>query len=581
MFRIRRLFDDTTPANREALAQVQEILRAQLPGLDPADIAKIPAALRDPLKYRFRSVLFVAEDGRERVRGFALLLHAPDLRFCLLDYLATAPGITGGGIGGALYQRVREEAAALGVVGLFFEALPDDPALCRDAATLEQNAARLRFYERYGARPIAGTAYETPVRPGDDCPPYLVFDDLGSGEPLSAQSARTIVRAILERKYAKLCPRSYVDRVVDSFRDDPVRLRPPRYRTRRPAPAPANGGAVPLIVNDRHNIHHVRERGYVESPVRVDAILRELERTGLFVRVRATHFGEQHIRAVHDPAFVEYLKKACEAAPEGKSVYPYVFPIRNPQRPPKDLSLRAGYFCIDTFTPIHRNAYPAAAAAVDCALTGAERLVAGARLAYALVRPPGHHAERRAFGGFCYFNSTAVAAHYLSRYGRTAVLDVDYHHGNGTQDIFYERGDVLTVSLHGHPRYTYPYFSGFDDERGRGAGEGANLNLPLPEGIDGARYREALERALGRIRRFRPAWLVVALGLDTAKGDPTGSWLLGARDFQENGRRIAALGLPTLVVQEGGYRTRSIGVNARHFFLGLTGAAAGVRGTHD
>jgi acetoin utilization deacetylase AcuC-like enzyme len=165
-----------------------------------------------------------------------------------------------------------------------------------------------------------------------------------------------------------------------------------------------------------------------------------------------------------------------------------------------------------------------------------------------------------------------VAAHQLSQYGRVAVLDVDYHHGNGTQDIFYHRADVLTVSLHGHPRVTYPYFSGFEDEKGEGAGRGFNLNIPLPEGLDGPRFREALEKALARVRRFNPAYLVVALGLDTARGDPTGSFTLRAKDFQHNGRLVGGLRLPTLVVQEGGYRTRSLGVNARHFFMGLAEA---------
>ena len=185
------------------------------------------------------------------------------------------------------------------------------------------------------------------------------------------------------------------------------------------------------------------------------------------------------------------------------------------------------------------------------------------------MRPPGHHAERRTFGGFCYLNSTAVAAHYLSDFGKVAILDIDYHHGNGQQDIFYERADVLTISIHGHPRLAYPYFSGFEDERGQGPGEGFNLNFPLPEIVEGPRYREVLHKALRRIESFQPTFLVVALGLDTAKRDPTGSWSLRASDFEANGALIGALKLPTLVVQEGGYNTRNLGVNVRRFFGGL------------
>ena len=206
---------------------------------------------------------------------------------------------------------------------------------------------------------------------------------------------------------------------------------------------------------------------------------------------------------------------------------------------------------------------------MECALTAAETLLDRYRLAYALVRPPGHHAERKVFGGFCYFNSSAIAASHLAGYGRTAILDIDYHHGNGTQDIFYDRNDVLTISIHGHPSFAYPYFSGFEDEIGEGEGTGFNLNMPLVEHVDGPRYSRALQTALKRIAAFKPDYLVLALGLDTAKDDPTGSWSLSATDFENNGRAIGSLKIPTLVVQEGGYRIRTLGVNARRFFIGL------------
>jgi acetoin utilization deacetylase AcuC-like enzyme/ribosomal protein S18 acetylase RimI-like enzyme len=229
----------------------------------------------------------------------------------------------------------------------------------------------------------------------------------------------------------------------------------------------------------------------------------------------------------------------------------------------------AGYWCIDTFTPIHRNAYPAARHAVDCALTAADEVLAGRPLAYALVRPPGHHAEHRSFGGFCYFCNAGIAAHYLARHGSVAVLDIDYHHGNGQQDIFYERSDVLTVSVHGDPSFAYPYFTGFRDERGRGRGAGYNFNIPLTETLTPDEHRAAVAQGLRRIARHDPKFLVVAVGFDTAKGDPTGTWSNQSADFHRLGEMIGAAGYPTVVIQEGGYRVRTLGTNARNFFAGL------------
>lgn len=580
MIRIRRIYDAVLPINKEAVRQAQTILRTQIADLDPGEIASLPDKLRDPLRHRFRSILFVAEGARHRISGFAVLMHEPALRLCYLDLISTSPTATGGGIGGALYERVRYEARELGAIGLFFECLPDDPAKCGATEKLRENRARLRFYEQFGARPIIGTAYETPASDKDTCPPFLVFDDLGTGRNLRRREVRRIIAAILERKYPKLCPPEYVARVVNSLRDDPVRLREPRYQPEPRIVAPP--GTIPddrkitLVVNDRYDIHHVRERGYVESPVRVPSILRGLDPTGLFARRPVRHFADSHVLAVHDVDFFRYLKRVCLSVEPGESVFPYVFPIRNAARPPKELSVRAGYYCIDTFTPLNRNAFLAARRAVDAALTAAQAVLDGDRLAYALVRPPGHHAERRAFGGFCYFNSTAIAANYLSRSGKVAILDVDYHHGNGQQVIFARRRDVLTVSIHGHPGIAYPYFSGFAEEIGEGPGKGFNVNFPLPEKVDGPRHHRALQAALARIKAFDPKYLVVALGFDPAKGDPTGTWSLGAADFEANGKLIGSLNLPTLLVQEGGYKTRMLGTVARAFFTGLwTAAIAG------
>jgi acetoin utilization deacetylase AcuC-like enzyme/GNAT superfamily N-acetyltransferase len=575
MLRIRRIYDDVLPVNKQILAQVKDILRSRFTAVKEAEIELIGEKLRNPFKHRFRTLLFVAETLRGKVQGFAMVLLEPEIGFVFLDWIAITRGNAGGGLGDALYDRVRQEALALNAQGIFFECLPDDAQDCPHKTLLKENRARLRFYERYGARPIINTGYETPLNSDDSCMPYLVYDGLETQKPLRKAFVKKVVRAILERKYADVCPPEYVESVVTSIKDDPVKLRD--YRYVKPESARTDIGKrsleqIAMIVNDKHAIHHVHERGYVESPVRVSTILGELEKTGIFVRLKADSFPEKHIYSVHDKDFVNYLRRASADVPERKSLYPYIFPIRNKARPPRELSVLAGYYCIDTFTPIHKNAYLAARQGVECTLTAAREILNGRRIAYALVRPPGHHAERRAFGGFCYFNNNAIAAQYLCAYGKVAILDIDYHHGNGQQDIFLNRPDVLTISIHGHPSFAYPYFSGFAEEHGEGDGEGFNLNLPLPENVDGERFRKALTGAISRIEQFSPQFLVVALGLDTAKGDPTGTWSLTLRDFEKNGRLIGAMGLPTIVVQEGGYRNRTLGKNVRAFFKGLAEA---------
>ena len=316
----------------------------------------------------------------------------------------------------------------------------------------------------------------------------------------------------------------------------------------------------------------------MERPARVDVILKALDALPDVERLPVRNFGEGPIRAVHDADFVNYLRNICQDLPKGESVYPYVFPIRRTDRPPHDRSMRAGYYCIDTFTPLSRDAYKAARAAVNVALSGASAVLSGEPLVYSLCRPPGHHAERDTYGGFCYFCNGAIAAQYLAKtLGKVAILDVDYHHGNGAQDIFYERSDILTVSIHGHPSFAYPYFSGFADEKGEGEGHGFNVNMPLPEHVNDARYLEELDEALQIVRVFKPEALVVSLGLDIAKADPTGTWSLTPDGLFEVGHRIGGLKLPTLLVQEGGYNIRSLGRNAASMLSGVCAGALGRR----
>jgi len=572
MFRIRKIYDAVSAANKNAIEQVQSIIKAQFPTSHRDDRERIPLQLHDPVAYKYRSVLFVADDTAGRVKGFAVMLHLADINVTYLELISAAPLNTGGGIGGVLYERVRQESIKLNVNGLFLECSVDSPERISNPVVLKQNRQRLLFYERYGVYPIVNNDYEAPVMPGDEDLYYLMYDPLNGDGKLSLELTRKVARAVLERKYSDLFSPARINEIALSFKDDPVVLRAPRYKKRTIPVVRSAKEQIGLVVNEKHAIHHVSDKGYLESPIRLPQILKEIAKTGLFTRIEPRKTPSTLLRRIHDSEYLAFLRDVCRQLPENKSIYPSVFPGRNRFRKSRDVEVQLGCFCTDTMTPLNRNAFLAASGAVDCAVTAAQQLLEDYDMAYALVRPPGHHAEWSKFGGFCYFNSTAAAAEYLSDYGRVAVLDIDFHHGNGTQDIFYERADVLTTSLHGDPSYAYPYFSGFRNETGRGAGKGFNINRPLPEKCTNDEYHAALAKMLIRIKAFKPDFLVVAFGLDTAKADPTGSWHLVAANFEKNGRMIGALKLPTLIVQEGGYRVRTLGINARHFFEGLNAA---------
>jgi acetoin utilization deacetylase AcuC-like enzyme len=573
MIRIRKISNPYLEVNIRQIEKIKNIIAAQFPDISKKKIDEILEQMADPVKNKYQSMIFIAEEINEVIRGFGLLLHMSDLKICYLDYIAVSHGKPSSGVGGALYERIREEAESLNAMGIFFECLPDDPALCDDQVFIVQNQKRLAFYERFGARPMANTLYESRVKPEDDCPPYLVFDGLGKADVIQKQTARDVVKAILERKYGDYCPASYIEKVVDSIQDDPVMLRPPKYTRKKKLDGfrinLSEKQKILLLINDKHSIHHVRERGYVESPVRIETIRKELDKTGLFRPGKVEEYPERFILDIHDSNYYNYFKTVCKNLPPGKSVYPYVFPLRNAARAPKELLVRAGYYCFDTFTPINHNAFLAARWGVNCALTAADSLIEGNRAAYVLTRPPGHHAEKSVFGGFSYFNNCAIAANYLSKIGKVAILDIDFHHGNGQQQIFYSRNDVLTISIHGHPSFAYPYFSGFAEETGDGEGLGFNVNFPLSENLTYDQYSKILGKALKKIQGFKPEFLIVALGLDTAKGDPTGTWPFSFENFISTGKEIGKLSFQTMVVQEGGYKNQSLGTNARAFFTGF------------
>jgi acetoin utilization deacetylase AcuC-like enzyme len=289
----------------------------------------------------------------------------------------------------------------------------------------------------------------------------------------------------------------------------------------------------------------------------------------------AEHATPEELRAVHTPELVRFLTETvAEWEPDWPDeIVPGLFPYSfSTARVPGWPIAQAAYFTCDAGTPIGPKTVQAAVASAGCALQAAEVVGAGAsRLAYALCRPPGHHATSARYGGFCYFNNAALAAGRLAALGRVAVLDIDFHHGNGTQEITYRSDGVMYASIHGDPNDSFPFFYGYAEERGEGAGEGYNLNLPLARGADWAVYRPALQRALEAIAAKDCLALVVSAGFDTCAGDPLGGFSLRPEDFQPIGEEIAALGLPTVVVQEGGYVVDLLGRCAQALASGLMG----------
>lgn len=338
----------------------------------------------------------------------------------------------------------------------------------------------------------------------------------------------------------------------------------------------------------RHRLHHPshefegsRLQPPFEHPGRAEIIREALAADPTFRFVAPDEHDTAAIEAVHDPGLVRFLAEAWVeyqvAHGPTRDVMPDVFAMQalregmGPAREPTEIGARLGWWCYETTTPLTQGTYDAARSAVDVALTAASLVEGGERVAYGLCRPPGHHAARSLYGGYCFFNNAAVVAHDLAhRTGsRVTVLDVDYHHGNGTQQIFYERADVQFVSLHGDPVRAYPHLTGFADETGAGPGAGHNVNRPLPAGLDDDGYVAALGGLCEVIDRFDPAFVVVSLGVDTFVDDPISDLALTADGLARSGAVVAALDRPTVVLQEGGYADDQLGLNVQAWLRGF------------
>ncbi|HUE98542.1 MAG TPA: histone deacetylase family protein [Anaerolineales bacterium] len=305
---------------------------------------------------------------------------------------------------------------------------------------------------------------------------------------------------------------------------------------------------------------------YLENPDRMDRILNALNQTDWAEIVEPRDFGLDPIYAVHDNHYVDFLASSwtewlASDAKDKSTLLPSTFALRRHPQKPTSLLGRAGYYMMDLSACIVEGTYPAALASANCALSAAQAVANGESSAFALCRPPGHHAGKDYAGGYCFINNAAVAANWLSAKGQVALLDVDYHSGNGTQDIFYDRADVLTISIHANPNFEYPHYAGYASETGSGAGLGFHKNFPLEKGTDDARYLSALEEALGFIRSFTPSYLVVSAGMDIYADDPLGTINVSTEGIREIGKQISALDLPTVIVMEGGYNNDALGKN--------------------
>lgn len=335
-----------------------------------------------------------------------------------------------------------------------------------------------------------------------------------------------------------------------------------------------------VFCSDAHHAHNppheILEGGVTvtpfDLPARVENVVAALRRTAWADVQPPRDFGLTPLRAVHSDDYLEYLRTAFERwqheggqlGPERASpvLYGATFPPRRSRGRPKSVAGLAGYYTMDLSSAVTQGTYATLLSGAHCALSAAQAVKDGDRAAFALLRPPGHHAGRDYGGGYCLINNTSLAAQsLLAPHSRVAILDVDYHAGNGTQDIFYESREVLTISLHADPSFQYPFFMGYADEVGEGAGLGFHHNFPLPAGTTDEAYLRTLDKALALIRSFAPTYLVVAAGMDIYQDDPLGDFKITAAGVGEIGQRIAALKLPTVIVMEGGYCIPRLGEN--------------------
>lgn len=337
----------------------------------------------------------------------------------------------------------------------------------------------------------------------------------------------------------------------------------------------------------KHNPQYENHKGermpHLDSPERVLYILQALRECGFANINMTTVNGMPWIEQVHDSRYLKFLQHASNplnlrqlvpdsevSLGERRALYVTIFPYSN-RCHSSGGEAEIGIYAYDLYTPVMAGTYDRALESASCAVAGAQLLSAGEPIVYSLCRPPGHHATKDKMGGYCYLNNTAIAARLFLEKGidKVAILDIDVHHGNGTQEIFYDNPKVFYASIHALPQYMYPYFSGYFEETGEGTAKGTKLNIPLPRGIGEDVYQAAIENALRNLRIFNPEYLLVSAGFDTHKEDPFNFFQLSTKYYEKLGKTIIKLGLPVLVIQEGGYNPEILGDCVVSFLKGL------------
>ncbi|MDR6755370.1 acetoin utilization deacetylase AcuC-like enzyme [Mycoplana sp. BE70] len=339
-----------------------------------------------------------------------------------------------------------------------------------------------------------------------------------------------------------------------------------------------------VIFSEDHKLRNAKTELYggelvppFEAPFRAEWILAAVKEAGFNDVVAPARHGLETVLKVHDAGYLKFLETAWDrwkaAGYKGEAIATS-FPVRRTSpRIPTDIEGQIGYYCNAAETAISPGTWEAALSSMSSAIDGADLIAAGHKAAFSLCRPPGHHAGIDMFGGYCFINNAAVAAQRLLDKGakKVAILDVDFHHGNGTQDIFYERGDVFFASLHGDPAEAFPHFLGYAEETGKGDGAGTTQNYPMGRGTPYSVWGAALEDSLKRIAAFGAEAIVVSLGVDTFEQDPISFFKLTSPDYITMGRSIAASGVPLHVVMEGGYGVPEIGLNVANVLKGVAG----------